>query len=151
MVANISRIRRAFLDDLWTSEGEPDRVGRRWWELWLDTTRPSHHDIDSFVGAYGLRSVPRSLTIRDRRIIWVEPTPRGLDPILVTSIPIAEIRRLVPRRRRQLGVRRRPLRLVRNRWRDWGCAQQLRHSLFGLLLSDLGNRFGGLVGAWPWL
>lgn len=93
LVANISSIRRAFLDDLWTSEGEPDRTGRHWWELWLDTTRPNHENVDGFIGAYGLRSVPRSLVIRDRRVVWVEATWSELEPILVTSIPIAEIRR----------------------------------------------------------
>ena len=41
LVANISRIRKAVLEDLWTSENDPPQSGLCWWELWLDGTRPS--------------------------------------------------------------------------------------------------------------
>lgn len=93
LVANISRIRRALLDDLWTSQGEPPRTGRHWWEVWLDTSRPHHENVDDFVATFELRSLPRSLSIRDRRVVWIEATWSELEPILVTNIPIAEIRR----------------------------------------------------------
>lgn len=93
LVANIARIRRVLLDDLWTSEGEPPRDGRRWWELWLDTTRPNHESIEGFVRTYDLRSIPRSIVLRDRRVLWVESTWAQLEILPVTNIPIAEIRR----------------------------------------------------------
>ena len=38
LVANISRIRKAVLADLWTSDGEPPQRAQRWWERWLDTS-----------------------------------------------------------------------------------------------------------------
>ena len=93
LFANVARIRRAFLDDLWTSAGEPKRRGQHWWELWLDTTRPDHQNIDAYCQAYGLQSLTRSLTLGDRRIVWVRAAWSDLEPILMTSIPIAEIRR----------------------------------------------------------
>ncbi|TDW90518.1 subtilase family protein [Kribbella pratensis] len=93
LVANIARIRRVLLDDLWTSEGEPPRDGRRWWELWLDTTRPDHENIEGFVRTYDLRLIPRSIVLRDRRVLWIESTWAQLEILPVTKIPIAEIRR----------------------------------------------------------
>lgn len=92
LVANIARIRRVLLEDLWTSDGEPPREGRRWWELWLDTTRPYHENIERFVETYDLRSIPRSIVLPSRRVIWVESTWSQLELLPVTSIPIAEIR-----------------------------------------------------------
>ena len=44
LVANISRIREALLDDLWTSESEPSRSGMQWWEIWLDALSPNIDD-----------------------------------------------------------------------------------------------------------
>lgn len=61
LVANISRIRAAVLDDLWTSDGDPDTSGPHWWELWLDSARPGLENLRSFLSAYGLRSLPRSV------------------------------------------------------------------------------------------
>lgn len=92
LVANIARIRRVLLEDMWTSDGEPPRQGRRWWELWLDTTRPYHENIERFVETYDLRSIPRSIVLPGRRVIWVESTWSQLELLPVTSIPIAEIR-----------------------------------------------------------
>lgn len=93
LVANISRIRRALLDDLWTSADEPPRHGTHWWEVWLDTTRPNHENIDGFIETYGLRSIPRAIVFRDRRIIWLEATWTQLEVLPLTSVPVAEIRR----------------------------------------------------------
>ncbi|MFT4263456.1 MAG: S8 family peptidase [Nocardioides sp.] len=93
LVANISRIRRALLDDMWTSAGEPPRHGSHWWEVWLDTTRPNHQNIEGFIETYELRSIPRAIVFRDRRIIWLEATWAQLEVLPLTSIPVAEIRR----------------------------------------------------------
>src|SRR5215211_5417752 len=35
LIANLGRIRRAVLADLWQSAGAPPQTGKRWWELWL--------------------------------------------------------------------------------------------------------------------
>ncbi|MCF8786690.1 S8 family serine peptidase [Rhodococcus ruber] len=93
LVANISRIRQAFLDDLWTSEGEPPRSGRHWWELWLDSTQPHIESFSQFLTTYELRSVPRSIALQDRVVVWIEATWSELEILLVTRVPVAEIRK----------------------------------------------------------
>lgn len=93
LVANISRIRSAILDDLWTSEGEPSRSGSQWWEIWLDTNQPHVDTVYDFIRANQLRSLPRSVALRDRVVIWVEATWRQLEVLPFTSVPVAEVRK----------------------------------------------------------
>lgn len=93
LIANISRIRNAVLVDLWTSEGEPPRHGRHWWELWLDTGSEHADAINGFAETYRLRMLPRSVRFRDRIVVWVEATWRELEPLPFTVVPVAEIRR----------------------------------------------------------
>jgi hypothetical protein len=93
LVANIARIRQAFLDDLWTSAGEPPRSGRHWWELWLDSTQPHLDTFNGFLATYQLRTLPRSVALRDRVVVWVEATWSQLQILPVTSVPLAEIRK----------------------------------------------------------
>lgn len=93
LVANISRIRKAILADLWTSDGEPPRRGRHWWELWLDTSGGDNEAINGFVNAYQLRMLPRSIQFRDRYVVWVEATWSQLEPLPFTLVPLAEIRK----------------------------------------------------------
>jgi hypothetical protein len=92
-VANIAHIRRALLRDLWTSEGDPPEDGLHWWELWLDTGEQHADTFHGFASAYRLRTVPRSLTLRDRRVVWVEATWSQLEILPSTSVPVAEVRR----------------------------------------------------------
>ncbi|MHA6629158.1 S8 family peptidase [Pseudonocardia sichuanensis] len=92
LIANIAQIRHAALADLWTSEGEPPTHGIRWWELWLDTTRPGLDTFEAFAAGQELRVVPRSLTLRDRRVVWVEATWDQLQVLPFTPVPIAEVR-----------------------------------------------------------
>lgn len=93
LVANISRIRKAVLADLWTSDGEPLQQGQHWWELWLDTSAGDEAAINGFVNAYQLRRLPRSIQFRDRLVVWVEATWGQLEPLPFTLVPLAEIRR----------------------------------------------------------
>ncbi|MFV8277327.1 S8 family peptidase [Mycobacteroides abscessus] len=93
LVANISRIRKAVLVDLWTSDGEPPLRGQHWWELWLDTSGGDIGAINGFVNAYQLRMLPRSIQFRDRFVVWVEATWSELEPLPFTLVPLAEIRR----------------------------------------------------------
>ncbi|RWR21777.1 subtilisin family serine protease [Agrococcus lahaulensis] len=94
LIANISRIRSAILADLWTSDGEPHTDSRaRWWELWLDSTNPHVDTLEVFLNAYGLRSLPRKVVMRDRVVVWVEATWKQLEVLPFTSVPVAEIRR----------------------------------------------------------
>ncbi|MDS0246964.1 S8 family peptidase [Microbacterium kitamiense] len=93
LVANIARIRRAVLRDLWTSDDEPPERGRHWWELWLDTTQPGVEALDAYVTAFGLRTVPRSIVFRDRVVVWVEATWEQLQGLPFTNVPLAEVRK----------------------------------------------------------
>lgn len=92
LVANIARIRRAVLEDLWTSDGEPPRHATRWWEIWLDSSLPHATTFNGFLATYQLRSVPRSVALQDRVVVWVEATWEQLEVLPFTSVPIAEIR-----------------------------------------------------------
>lgn len=93
LVANISRIRKAVLADLWTSDGDPPQRGQHWWELWLDTSSGDIEAINGFVNTYQLRMLPRSIQFRDRFVVWVEATWSQLEPLPFTLVPLAEIRR----------------------------------------------------------
>lgn len=93
LVANIAHIRRALLKDLWTSEGDPPVGGLHWWELWLDTGQPYAEAFDGFTSALGLRTLPRSVSLRDRRVVWVEATWSQLEILPATRVPVAEVRR----------------------------------------------------------
>lgn len=93
LVANISHIREAVLEDLWTSASDPPRSGMNWWELWLDADRPLAGDWEVFVTAFGLQSRRRELRLGDRLVVWVEATWAQLQVLPFTSVPLTEIRR----------------------------------------------------------
>ena len=93
LVANISRIRQAILEDLWQSDGEPPKSGLRWWELWLDPSEQSIDSLQKFASAYELKLLNRSLALNDRVVVWIEATWRQLEILPFTNVPIAEIRR----------------------------------------------------------
>ncbi|QOQ39367.1 S8 family peptidase [Trueperella pecoris] len=93
LVANISRIRTAVLEDLWTSEGEPPRSGKQWWALWLDGSHEHVETWKGFVDAYELRARLSKYRFSDRLIVWVEASWEQLKILPVTSVPVTEIRR----------------------------------------------------------
>jgi len=93
LIANIGRIRRAVLLDLWTSDGEPEKRGPHWWELWLDTSAESARAFSSFVAAHQLRVVHRSLAFRERLVVWVYASWEQLEILPFTSVLVGEIRR----------------------------------------------------------
>ncbi|GAA3850382.1 MULTISPECIES: S8 family peptidase [Brevibacterium] len=93
LVANIARIRRAVLADLWTSDGAPPQHGTHWWELWLDAGSEHLATFDGFVTANRLRAATRSLQLRDRVIVWVQASWSQLEILPFTAVPLTEIRR----------------------------------------------------------
>lgn len=93
LVANVGRIRRAVLRDLWQSEGEPQTSGRRWWELWLRREAGAPDLLRRYAADRGLRVVERALALRDRVVVWVEGDWQSLEALPFTSVPLAEIRR----------------------------------------------------------
>ncbi|MHC2999977.1 S8 family peptidase [Microbacterium sp. HJ5] len=93
LVANISRIRQAILDDLWQSKGEPPKAGVHWWELWLDPSQADIDTLEKFATALGLKLLNRSLALNDRVVVWIEASWQQLEVLPFTNVPIAEIRR----------------------------------------------------------
>jgi hypothetical protein len=93
LVANLGRIRRAVLADLWQSEGAPPPTGKRWWELWLRRTEDGLDLLRSYSAARKLRLVERSLELTDRTVAWIESTWDELQALPFTSVPLAEIRK----------------------------------------------------------
>lgn len=93
LVANIGRIRRAILQDLWQSEGDPPTAGKPWWELWL---HPSENGVDllrSFAQAHGAQVADRILLLNARTVVWVQARWDDLQALPLTAVPVAEIRR----------------------------------------------------------
>ncbi len=93
LVANISRIRKAVLEDLWTSENDPPQSGLCWWELWLDGTSDRVGDLEAFAAARKLQVRRKEFRLGDRLIVWVEATWKDLQLLPFTSVPLVEIRR----------------------------------------------------------
>lgn len=93
LIANISKIRKTILDDLWQSDGAPDKHGLSWWELWLDPVDPGIDALRTFASDYHLRLLERTLVLNDRIVAWIEATWLDLEILLFTSVPLAEVRK----------------------------------------------------------
>lgn len=93
LVANIGRIRRAVLDDLWQSDGVPARGRRAWWELWLAPGANAVPALRRFADTHSLVMADRVLYLGDRTIAWVQSTWAELEILPFTAVPLAEIRR----------------------------------------------------------
>jgi len=92
LVANIARIRRAVLDDLWQSDGAPPLKGRRWWELWLAPADDAVALLRAFAADRPVRVADRVLRLGDRTVAWVQAEWEDLEVLPFTAVPLAEIR-----------------------------------------------------------
>lgn len=93
LVANISRVRSAVLHDLWQSHDEPPTSGLRWWEIWL---RPEPNAIrlaTDFAHQLSLRLATRHLRLNNRHIVWIRCRWFDLQALVVSAVPVTEIRR----------------------------------------------------------
>ncbi|WP_211293689.1 S8 family peptidase [Lentzea kentuckyensis] len=93
LVANIGRIRRAVLLDLWQSAGEPPAQGLVWWELWLTPSNSGLDLLNAYADATGLRVSSRRVEFADRTVVWIEARWDDLQVLPFTAIPLAEVRR----------------------------------------------------------
>lgn len=92
LVANVGRIRRAVLEDLWQSDGTPPKHRRRWWEIWLTDADEGLAQLHAFAADRSLTVAPRSLRLPDRTVVWLNSTWEQLEPLPFTTVPVAEIR-----------------------------------------------------------
>ena len=93
LMANIARIRRAVLLDLWQSRGEPPTAGIQWWELWLRRTPDGIDLLQRYAEASRLHLATRTLALGDRDVAWIRATWQQLGNLVFTAVPLAEIRR----------------------------------------------------------
>jgi hypothetical protein len=92
LVANMTRIRVATLEDLWQSAGPPP-TGEQWWELWLRPEPGADADLDAFAERAGIRLSTGRLRLADRLVRWAFCAWSDLYPIPFTKVPLTEIRR----------------------------------------------------------
>ena len=93
LIANMSRIRLAVIEDLWRSDGEPDRNGSHWWEIWLTRDVDEVGTLRTYSARHNLEMAQRVMVLRDRTVVWVRATWDQLLPLPFSAVPIAEIRR----------------------------------------------------------
>ena len=92
LIANISHIRETYLNDLWTSEGDPPCEGAIWWELWLDQRRERPGLLERIMKSFNLEISDRQLRIGDSLIVHIRATRQQLETLVVTDLPFTEIR-----------------------------------------------------------
>ena len=92
LIANIGRIRRAVLEDLWQSDGSPTRGQSRWWELWLAPSVDAVALLSTFATERSLPLAGRVLRFGDRTVTWIKSAWDDLEVLPFTSVPLAEIR-----------------------------------------------------------
>ena len=92
LIANISHIRETYLNDLWTSEGNPPHGGAIWWELWLDQRRERPGLLERIIKSFSLEISDRQLRIGDSLIVHIRATRQQLETLVVTDLPFTEIR-----------------------------------------------------------
>lgn len=92
LVANTTRIREAFLADLWTSTGSPP-TDDAWWELWIDATRSGVELLSKIATALNLELLDTRTRVGNSLIVYAWARWQELEPLVATALPLTEIRR----------------------------------------------------------
>lgn len=92
LIANISRIRETYLKDLWTSKGEIPNTEAVWWEIWLDRRRERPGLLQRIVNSFNLEISDQQIRFDDSLIVRIYATRKQIELLVVTDLPIAEIR-----------------------------------------------------------
>ncbi|MDK8306472.1 S8 family peptidase [Corynebacterium imitans] len=92
LVANISRIREAVLEDLWTSESQPQKSDYQWWELWLDAGNEHIAAWERFISVSELEVRQGGFRLGDRLVVWVKAKWEQLQLLPFMAVPLTEIR-----------------------------------------------------------
>lgn len=93
LVANTADVRRALLEDLWTSLTPPEIGRETWWTLLLDRERLNMDVLKSVVTANGMRLSQDRIVLDDTVIVIVKTIWDRLGRLLMTQVPLLEIRR----------------------------------------------------------
>ena len=92
LVANISRVRSTFLDDLWTSKYAPTHRELTWWELWLDRHRERPGIFDRITRELGIEASDQRIVIDNSAVVRVRASWNDLLPLIESDLPLMEIR-----------------------------------------------------------
>jgi hypothetical protein len=92
LVANISRVRSTFLDDLWTSKYAPTHRELTWWELWLDRHRERPGIFERITRELGIEASNQRIVIDNSAVVRVRAIWNDLLPLIETDLPLTEIR-----------------------------------------------------------
>lgn len=92
LVANIARIQRAFLEQLWTSGTLPERGSLTWWELWLDTRRERPGLLERVLEAFNIERLEQQTRIGESLITYAHATWEQLERLTATDLPLTEVR-----------------------------------------------------------
>jgi len=95
LVANMARIRQSVLQDLWQSGGVPPKVGRHWWEVWLQPTPNAVELATKYSEAFRLTILEKSLRLDNRHVVWIQATWKELFALPLSAVPVTELRRPV--------------------------------------------------------
>ena len=71
LIANMTRIRAAVLDDLWQSDGQPPKFGPQWWELWLRPEPEAITLLQTYAELNNLQLASRQMRFDSRQVVWV--------------------------------------------------------------------------------
>jgi hypothetical protein len=94
LIANIDRLRRATLRELWTDPGPfPETAGLMWWELWLRRSDESIHILESVAVDMDWELADHWILFPSRLVAAVRTTSDSLGRALASRIPLAEVRR----------------------------------------------------------
>ena len=93
LVANMNRVRSAVLMDLWQSEGDPPASGLHWREIWMRPETDAVELATTFARRFELQLSERHLRLNNRYIVWLRCRWNDLQTLMVSAVPVAEIRR----------------------------------------------------------
>ncbi|WP_203234137.1 S8 family peptidase [Actinomyces sp. 565] len=92
LIANIAKVRTAFLEELWTSATDAPRGVLTWWELWLDERRELPGMLERVLKAYEFKTLNRRTRVGGAGILYVCATWEQLESLTATGLPLTEIR-----------------------------------------------------------
>lgn len=94
VVSNISRIRRAVLDDIWTSSWhELPKDGQHWWTVFFHKTERALPTTDELALAFGIPVAPITLEMDNHFVLHLNSNIDTLNQLVFAKHPIAEVRR----------------------------------------------------------